>query len=157
MTLPMTTLPIAAASSLARFSVSRTTTAPRSVAGVALSEPLNVPMAVRTGLQRTISRALMGRSPCRKDGTRPNQPHEASSSNSPPVKYYDHHTKSQPYTFRSDARTILFGDDPQVPDRPARHHRLGGGDNALRVDPVMTIEVLDRAGLAKMLDAERAG
>ena len=59
MTLPMTTLPIAAASSPDRFSVSRTTAAPRSGAGIVFSEPLKVPIAVRTGLQRTISRVFM--------------------------------------------------------------------------------------------------
>src|SRR5215813_13820341 len=60
MTLPITTLPIAAASRPARRSVSRTTVAPRSVAGIVLREPLKVPIAVRTGLQRTMSRVLMG-------------------------------------------------------------------------------------------------
>jgi hypothetical protein len=39
-TLPIRTLPIAAASSPERLSVSRTTVAPRSVAGIALREPL---------------------------------------------------------------------------------------------------------------------
>src|ERR1700682_1230644 len=60
MTLPMTTLPIVAASSPDRLSVSRTTAAPRSGAGIVLSEPLKAPIAVRTGLQRTISRAFIG-------------------------------------------------------------------------------------------------
>src|SRR6266446_5601134 len=60
MTLPMTTLPIVAASSPERLSVSRTTVAPRSVAGIVLREPLKVPIAVRTGLQRTTSCVLMG-------------------------------------------------------------------------------------------------
>src|SRR5712691_6751025 len=56
----MTTLPIAAASSPDRRSVSRTTAAPRSAAGIVLREPLKAPIAVRTGLQRTTSRARMG-------------------------------------------------------------------------------------------------
>ena len=40
MTLPITTLPTAAGSRPERLSVSRTTAAPRSVAGVSLREPL---------------------------------------------------------------------------------------------------------------------
>src|SRR6185437_6423755 len=59
MTLPMTTLPMAAASSPERRSVSATTTAPSSVAGMVLREPLKLPMAVRTGSQRTMSGLLM--------------------------------------------------------------------------------------------------
>src|SRR5258708_25901701 len=58
-TLPITTLPTAAASSPARRKVSRTTTAPRSAAGIVLSDPLNAPIAVRTGLQRTTSGVAM--------------------------------------------------------------------------------------------------
>src|SRR6266849_3800906 len=61
MTLPMTTLPIAAASSPDRFSVSLTTAAPRSVAGIDFRDPLKAPIAVRTGLQRTMSCALFER------------------------------------------------------------------------------------------------
>ena len=54
MTLPITTEPTAAGSSPERRSVSRTTAAPSSVAGVSLSDPLKAPIAVRTGLQMTI-------------------------------------------------------------------------------------------------------
>ena len=45
----------------------------------------------------------------------------------------------------------------EMPDRPAGRDHLGGGDDALGVDAVMAVEVGDRAGLAEMLDAERAG
>ena len=54
MTLPITTEPTAAGSIPERRSVSRTTAAPSSVAGVSLSDPLKAPIAVRTGLQMTI-------------------------------------------------------------------------------------------------------
>src|SRR5258708_6205832 len=60
MTLPRTTLSISSASSPPRRKVSRTTTAPSSVAGMVLSDPLNAPIAVRTGLQRTTSRVAIG-------------------------------------------------------------------------------------------------
>src|SRR5260221_3936813 len=60
MTLPMTTLSISPASSQARRKVSRTTTAPSSVAEMVLSDPLTAPIAVRTGLQRTTSRVAIG-------------------------------------------------------------------------------------------------
>ena len=49
MTLPITTLPTRAGSSAERRSVSRTTVAPNSVAGVPFNLPLKVPIAVRTG------------------------------------------------------------------------------------------------------------
>src|SRR5262249_54149287 len=45
---------------------------------------------------------------------------------------------------------------PQVPDRPTRRQRLRRRDDRLGVDAVVTIEIGDRAGLAKMLDTERA-
>src|SRR5258707_3627468 len=54
-TLPSITLPTAAASSPSLRKRCRTTTAPRSAAGIVLSDPLNAPIAVRTGLQRTTS------------------------------------------------------------------------------------------------------
>ena len=38
--------------------------------------------------------------------------------------------------------------------RPGRD-RLGGGDDGVGVDAVVAVEILDRAGLAEMLDAER--
>ena len=41
-------------------------------------------------------------------------------------------------------------------DRAAGSDRLGGGDDGVGVDSVMAIEVGDRAGLAEMLDPERA-
>src|SRR5690606_38376688 len=50
---------------------------------------------------------------------------------------------------------FLYG--AQVADRSAGRERLGGADDALRVDAVMAIELGDRAGLAEMLDAERTG
>src|SRR3712207_6934685 len=42
-------------------------------------------------------------------------------------------------------------DRPQMPDRAAGGDHLGGGDDALRVDAEMAVEILDRAGLAEML------
>src|SRR5438128_569617 len=56
MTLPITTLPTRAGSSPERRSVSRTTVAPNSVAGVPFNVPLKVPIAVRTGSDKTTSR-----------------------------------------------------------------------------------------------------
>src|SRR5688500_6878582 len=50
-----------------------------------------------------------------------------------------------------------FSDEPEMAHRPARRDGLGRGDDALRVDAVMTIEILDGAGLAEVLDAKRAG
>ncbi len=44
----------------------------------------------------------------------------------------------------------------QIPDRPSRRDRLRGGDDGVRVDPIVAIEVHQRAGLAEVLDAERA-
>ena len=43
-----------------------------------------------------------------------------------------------------------------MPDRPARRDRLRGGDDRVGVDAVVPVEVGERAGLAEMLDAERA-
>src|ERR1700688_4601668 len=45
--------------------------------------------------------------------------------------------------------------DPQMAYRPPRRDGLGGGDDGVGVDAVVAVEVLDRAGLAEMLDAER--
>src|SRR5665213_2769852 len=44
----------------------------------------------------------------------------------------------------------------QMPDRPARRDGLRRGDNGIRIDAVMLVELGQRAGLAEMLDAERA-
>src|SRR5277367_5407606 len=55
MALPMTTDPTAEGSNFDRRNVSPTTIAPSAVAAVSFSAPLNAPMAVRTGLQMTIS------------------------------------------------------------------------------------------------------
>ena len=43
----------------------------------------------------------------------------------------------------------------EVPDRPSRRDRLGGGDDRVRVDTVMPVQLGERAGPAEMLDAER--
>src|SRR5580698_4560655 len=43
----------------------------------------------------------------------------------------------------------------EMTDRAPRRYRLGGGDDGVGVDAVVAVEVLDRAGLAEMLDAER--
>src|SRR5579862_3490406 len=43
----------------------------------------------------------------------------------------------------------------QMPYRPPRRDGLGGGDDGVGVDAVMAVEIVDRAGLAEMLDAER--
>src|SRR5271168_564442 len=44
---------------------------------------------------------------------------------------------------------------PQIPDRPPRRDRLGGGDYRVGVDAVVAVKLVDRAGLAEMLDAKR--
>ena len=44
----------------------------------------------------------------------------------------------------------------QMPDRPPGRQCLRGRDDRLAVDAVMAIEIRDRAGLAEMLDAQRA-
>src|ERR1044071_2255605 len=44
-----------------------------------------------------------------------------------------------------------------MPDRPAGRDRLRAGDDRVGVDAVVAIELRNRAGLAEMLDAERAG
>src|SRR5580700_9193058 len=43
----------------------------------------------------------------------------------------------------------------EMTNRAPRRYRLGGGDDGVGVDAVVAVEVLDRAGLAEMLDAER--
>src|SRR5580693_4570413 len=43
----------------------------------------------------------------------------------------------------------------EITDRPPRRDRLRRGDDGVGVDAVVAVEVLDRAGLAEMLDAER--
>src|ERR1700754_4813374 len=58
-TLPITTEPSLFASTPLRRTASRTTSAPRSVAGTSLSAPPNAPMAVLTGLLITISREVI--------------------------------------------------------------------------------------------------
>src|SRR5580692_5620605 len=45
--------------------------------------------------------------------------------------------------------------NPEITDRPPRRDRLRRGDDGVGVDAVVAVEVLDRAGLAEMLDAER--
>jgi hypothetical protein len=55
-TLPMTAVLILARSSFALARVALITVAPSSLAGTALREPLNVPIAVRTGAHKTTSR-----------------------------------------------------------------------------------------------------
>src|SRR5580693_3527231 len=45
--------------------------------------------------------------------------------------------------------------NPEMADRTARRNSFGGGDDGVGVDAVVAVEVLDRAGLAEMLDAER--
>ena len=62
-TLPMTTVFTSPGGNFARSSAARTTTAPRSVAGVSLSVPPYVPIAVRTGAQMTTSLLAMVRFP----------------------------------------------------------------------------------------------
>src|SRR6266508_1675822 len=54
------------------------------------------------------------------------------------------------------ARLHALSQHPQVPDRPPRRDRLGGGDDGVGVDAVVTIEVGNRSRLAEMLDAKRA-
>src|ERR1700732_3453943 len=44
---------------------------------------------------------------------------------------------------------------PEITDRASRRDGLGGGNDGVGVDAVVAVEVLDRAGLAEMLDAER--
>src|SRR5580698_1048222 len=43
----------------------------------------------------------------------------------------------------------------EMTDRAPRRYRLGGGDDGVGVGAVVAVEVLDRTGLAEMLDAER--
>src|ERR1700731_4628904 len=43
----------------------------------------------------------------------------------------------------------------EISYRPPRRDGLGGGDDGVGVDAVVAVEVLHRAGLAEMLDAER--
>src|SRR5580692_5251205 len=43
----------------------------------------------------------------------------------------------------------------EISDRPPRRDGLGGGDDGVGVDAVVAVEILDRAGLAEMLDTER--
>src|SRR5580692_7209150 len=43
----------------------------------------------------------------------------------------------------------------EITNRPPRRDGFGGGDDGVGVDAVVAVEVLDRAGLAEMLDAER--
>src|SRR5580704_19384618 len=45
--------------------------------------------------------------------------------------------------------------NPQMAYGPPRRDGLGGGDDGVGVDAVVAVEVIDRAGLAEMLDAER--
>src|SRR5580692_1975042 len=45
--------------------------------------------------------------------------------------------------------------NPEIPDRPPRRDGFGGGDDGVGVDAVVAVEILDRAGLAEMLDTER--
>jgi hypothetical protein len=40
-----------------------------------------------------------------------------------------------------------------MPNWPARSDRLGRGDDRLRVNAVVPVEIGERAGLAEMLDA----
>ena len=58
-TLPITTVSASPGASFARSIVARTTTAPRSAAGVSFSVPPYVPIAVRTGAQITTSLLAM--------------------------------------------------------------------------------------------------
>src|SRR5437588_2585164 len=44
-----------------------------------------------------------------------------------------------------------------MPDRPPRRERRRRGDDGVRVNAVMAVEIRDGAGLAEMLHAERAG
>src|SRR5580704_135721 len=46
--------------------------------------------------------------------------------------------------------------NPEMPYRAPRRDRLRRGDDGVGVDAVVAVEVLDRAGLAEMLDAERS-
>src|SRR5580700_12158934 len=56
---------------------------------------------------------------------------------------------------RAGAPRRMLSNNPEMPDRTPRRYGLGGGDDGVGVDAVVAIEVLDRAGLAEMLDAER--
>src|SRR6202035_3383272 len=52
-------------------------------------------------------------------------------------------------------KPLQRSNNPEMPNRPPRRNCLGGGDDGVGVDAVVAVEVLDRAGLAEMLDAER--
>src|SRR5438128_1588501 len=45
---------------------------------------------------------------------------------------------------------------PEMPDRSPRRDCFRGGGDGVRVDAVVAVEFGDRAGLAEMLDPERA-
>ena len=53
-------------------------------------------------------------------------------------------------------RDVILRQRLQMPDRPAGRDRLRGGDDGVGVDAVVPVELGERAGLAEMLDAERA-
>src|SRR5579883_845602 len=55
----------------------------------------------------------------------------------------------------ASAPTEESGQRPQMPYRPPRRQRLGGGRDGIGIDPVVPIEIRDRTRLAEMLDAER--
>src|ERR1700751_4685203 len=52
-------------------------------------------------------------------------------------------------------KPLQRSNNPEITDRPPRRDGLGGGDDGVGVDAVVAVEILDRAGLAEMLDAER--
>src|SRR6185437_9055227 len=59
-------------------------------------------------------------------------------------------------TVDGEASTSQSGQRLQMTDRAARRDGLRRGDDGIRVDAVVPVEVGERAGLAEMLDAERA-
>ena len=52
-------------------------------------------------------------------------------------------------------KLLQRSNNAEMADRAPRRDSLGGGDDGVGVDAVVAVEVLDRAGLAEMLDAER--